>query len=242
MVSKQVSSAGGGWRPPGSYPGDRSYFGFFIAAVLFGVIGLLSIGPSIGAVPLAFVPAVLFALIAVNGLYNARRGRFVLWPRLLEQLEVPVDAVVADIGSRDGIGTTAVVSSVPGARVLVVVTSLDTAELVASNISAVGASDAVTVKLATLDVLPADDQSVDLIISDSSEQLVKNARVLAAVMDEIVRISRPGAQLLLIVGGRTRSMRSALIEAGAVDVRIERVLGTSFSGYRLVRARFPFLD
>lgn len=239
MESKRASS--GRWQPPGSYPGDRSYLGFFVAAVLFAVLGILAIGPSIASVPLAFLVALLLGIVAFNGLHNARRGRFILWPRLLEQLEVPVDAVVADIGSRDGIATTAIVSSLPGAHVLVVVTSLDTAELIASNIAEVGASDSVTVKLATLDVLPAENQSVDVIISDSSEQLVKNARVLAAAMDEIARISAPGAQLLLVVGGRARSIRSALVEAGAVDVRIERVLGTWVSGYRLVRARFPFI-
>jgi hypothetical protein len=57
-----------------------------------------------------------------------------------------------------------------------------------------------------------------------------------------VRISAPGAQLLLVVGGRARSVSAALIEAGAVDVRTERVLGSWISGYRLVRAQFPFVD
>jgi len=227
------------WPPPGSYPGDRVYRVWFV----FGALALVA---AASLVSLGWFSRLLLALAAISalsaavaGVINARSARFNLWKRLVSERDDSTLVRSLEVGSRDGIATAVLVSQIRAVDATVAVTSPNMHHLVTANVAAARASDVVAVVECPIDRFPADDSSIDVVMADSAEQLVKGRARFGRVTDEIVRVAAPGASVFVVTGGRTRSLRKALIDAGASDARIEGAFLWWWTGYRLVRATFP---
>lgn len=190
-------------------------------------------------VSLFVIVGILFLASAITVFTYTRWLRLRLWKQLAGELGATAGLRCVDLGSRDAIATSVLVSAVPDVHATVIVTSPRTEKLVLGNVQAMGADDAVTVTTAQLWDLPLNDNCADVIVSDSAEQMVKQRAELSRTIDEIARIAAPSARLALVVGGRSRKIRDALVAAGAADARISRVPGSVGTGYRLVTASFP---
>jgi SAM-dependent methyltransferase len=226
------------WRPVGDYPGDRAYVGWFIAGVLLLLAAAVSVLPG-GFFVFAMLGSGALAIgTGIVGLMNARTRRFQLWGRVAAELAPADGQRVLDIGSIDMIGAAALAHVNPEIVIAAVPDGRD-ADRVQHNLTALRAAlPADEIEADHLGELPLGDASYDVIVSDSSKALLKRAK-LDAALAEIVRVAAPGAQVAIVIGARTRRIRAALEAAGATDISIEKVLGTNWTGYRLVRARFP---
>lgn len=232
-------------RPPGTYPGDRSYIGFFVAAALMGILAITGALPGTFTLVMFGIATLSLASIGYVGLTNARTKRFELWNRLAAELAPADHSRILDIASRDLLGGATLVQTNPQVFIAVVPDPRD-AELVESNLAAVRAVQPATdpddgpdeVEANTLGELPLEDASFNYIVSDSSQALLKRAK-LDAALAEIIRLAAPGAQIAIVIAAQAKRIRAGLEAAGATDISIENVLGTAWTGYRLVRARFP---
>lgn len=232
-------------RPPGDYPGDRSYIGFFIAGALMGLAAIFSVLPGSITLVLFGISTVLLLSMGYVGLTNARTKRFELWNRVATELAPADHSRILDVASRDLLGGATLVRANPQLFIAVVPDPRD-AELVESNLAAVRAVHPATdpddgpdeVEASDLGDLPLEDASFNYIVSDSSRALLKRAK-LDAALAEMIRLAAPGAQIAIVIASQTKRIRAGLEAAGATDISIENVLGTAWTGYRLVRARFP---
>ncbi len=232
------SATPGDWRPDGDYPGDRAYIGWFVAGALLLLAAAISVLPG-GFFFFGMLGAGALSIISgIVGLTNARTRRFQLWQRIATELAPSDGQRVLDIGSIDMIGAAALAHINPEIFIAAVPDGKD-ADRVQHNLAVLRAAlPADEVEAEHLGDLPLDDASYDVIVSDSSRALLKRAK-LDAALAEIVRLAAPGAQVAIVIASQTKRIRAGLEAAGATDISIENVLSTTWTGYRLVRARFP---
>jgi len=226
------------WRPTGDYPGDRAYIGWLIAGVL------LLLAAAASALPggLFFIgmglAGVLSIVSGIVGMLNARTRRFELWGRVATELAPADGQRVLDIGSIDMIGAAALAQINPEIFIAAAPDARDT-DRVQRNLTILRAArPADEVEADHIGGLPLDDASFHFIVSDSSKALLKRSK-LDAALAEIIRLAAPGAKVAIVIASHTKRIRAVLEAAGATDISIENVLSTTWTGYRLVRARFP---
>lgn len=228
------------WPPAGSYPGDRTYIMWGLLGVFWVLLGISGQpGLLVFGLSMFFWVGLLFAASGATMYIYATRLRPKVWRQVIETLGDREGVRCVDLGSRDAIATAVAVSLLPDAAATVVATSAKVEKLVNANVAALGAAGKVTVVSTSLWELPLGDGCADLVVSDSSEQLVRRRSEFPRTMAEMVRIAAPGARVAVVVGARSRGVRDALVAAGATDARISRVPMSWWSGYRLVEATMP---
>ena len=182
----------------GSYGFDGPYslpiLGLLIAA---GVVsGVLSetVWPFIGAV----------AIFACAGLdfYATRRGKFVVWGNVLDQLRLQGDEEILDVGcGRGAILLMAAQHLTTGHAVGIDLwkrrdqsgNSIQAAE---RNAQLEGVADRVELRTADMTALPFEDESFDLVISNLAIHNVKRNKRYKAI-GEAIRVLRPGGRLMI---------------------------------------------
>jgi arsenite methyltransferase len=186
-------------RRHGSYGLDAPYL-LPVPAVLAAanlVAGVVS-----GAV-LPFVAALLIALCSGSGLYASRRGKFVVWAELVDQLNLRGDEQILDLGcGRGAVLLMAAQHLTTGRAVGVDVwrtrdQSGNTAEATRRNALAEGVSDRVQLCTADMTALPFGDNSFDLVLSSIAIHNIRGRAGRDRAIDEAVRVLRPSGQLLI---------------------------------------------
>jgi arsenite methyltransferase len=189
----------------------------FIANIANGLISK-AVWPFVGA-------AVILACAGL-GLYASRRGKFVVWAELLERLRLRGDEQILDIGCGRGAVLMLAAEHLTTGRAVGVDLwrtsdqSGNTADATERNAVAEGVADRVELRTANMTALPFEDSSFDVVVSSIAIHNVKRPE-RDKVIDESVRMLRPGGRLMIADLLATRQYRGRLQELGMADV--ERV-------------------
>ncbi len=182
----------------GSYGFDGPYLlpilGLLIAAQL--VSGVLSetVWPFIGA-------AAIFACAGLD-FYATRRGKFVVWGKVLDQLQLRGDEEILDVGcGRGAILLLAAQHLTTGHAVGIDLwrrqdQSGNSIQVAERNARLEGVADRVELRTADMTALPFQEASFDLVISNLAIHNVKSDKRYKAI-EEAIRVLRPGGRLMI---------------------------------------------
>ncbi len=207
-------------RRNGSYGIDAPYF-LLIPALL--IVANIIDGVTTGAA-LPFAVAGLVTACAGCGLHASRRGKFAVWAELLAELELQGDERVLDLGCGRGAVLLMAAQYLTTGRAVGVDLwrrqdqSGNAAEATLHNAVAEGVSDRVEVHTADMTTLPFEDGSFDVVVSSMAIHNVKGVAGRDRVLEEAVRVLRPGGRLLLADIWATGRYRTHLAEIGMIDV------------------------
>jgi ubiquinone/menaquinone biosynthesis C-methylase UbiE len=204
----------------GSYGIDAPYLlpilgALFAANVVQGVISR-SVWPIIGA----FV----VLACAACGIYASRKGKFVVWAEILDQLRLRGDELILDLGCGRGALLLLAAQRLPKGRALGVDIwnrgdqSGNSAEATRRNAAAEGVADRVELHTVDMTALPFKADSFDLVVSNVAMHNVKGRAGREMAIEEAVRVLRPGGRLLIADLWATRHYQSHLSKIGMLGV------------------------
>lgn len=177
-----------------------------------------------------FLAAALVLGCSGFGLYASRRGKFVVWEELLRNLNLKGNEWVLDLGCGRGAVLLLAAQHLNTGRAVGVDLwkvrdqSGNAAEATRRNAVAEGVADRVEFHTAHMKVLPFANDSFDLVVSNVAIHNVKGEAGRNRVIEEAVRVLRPGGRLMIADNGGTRQYRGQLIRLGMRDV-VRRSLG-----------------
>jgi arsenite methyltransferase len=177
-----------------------------------------------------FLAAALVLGCCGLGLYASRRGKFVVWEELLCNLKLRGDEWVLDLGCGRGAVLLLAAEHLSTGRGVGVDLwrkedqSGNAAEATRRNAVAEGVADRVELHTADIKLLPFANDSFDLVVSNVVIHNVKGEESRNKVIEEAVRVLRPGGRLMIADIGGTRQYRGQLIRLGMRDV-VRRSLG-----------------
>ena len=185
-------------RPPGTYGFDAPRL--LAVPILLILAGLVQAAWSRSWWPLIGVG--LVGLCVGLGYYASRRGKFVVWARLLDDLRLTGAEQVLDLGC--GRGALLILAArhlttgrATGVDLWRADQSGNSAAATRRNAVAAGVADRVELHTADITGLPLPDDSVDLVISNVVVHNLRTAERRNRALDEAVRVLRPGGRLLI---------------------------------------------
>jgi len=212
-----------------------------VASVAHGLISG-SVGP--------FVTAGLVAASMACGLHASRRGKFVIWGRLLDELGLRGDERILDLGCGRGAVLLLAAKRLDSGRAVGVDIWRasdqwgNSAEATRKNAVLEDVADRVELHTADMTALPFEDDHFDVVLSSIAIHNIKGHDGRRRAIHEAVRVLRPGGQLMIADIWCTRQYRRELAMLGMAAVS-SRGLGWRmwWSGpwlpTRLVTARKP---
>ena len=183
-------------------------------------------------------------------LYTTRRGKFVEWERILNELHLRGDERVLDMGCGRGAVLTATAKRLPTGRVFGVdlwITrdqSGNAQEVTLRNAALEGVADRIDVRTGDMRSLPFDDASVDLVVSSMAIHNIPSNADRAKAVTEAWRVLKPEGRLVIADIKATRLYATTLRTVGATDVTRRRLgwrfwWGNPFAATSLVTASKP---
>ena len=186
-------------RGAGSYGFDAPYLIFIPAAVVVGnavqAIWLRSLWP--------FVGTWIVLLCMVSGLYTSRRGKFEVWSTLADGLTLRGNERVLDLGCGRGAVLLIFARRLAAGRAVGVDIwrtqdqSGNAIEATRQNAEADGVADRVELHTADMSELPFERDSFDIVVSNIAIHNIGDASRRERVIEEAVRVLRPGGRLLI---------------------------------------------
>jgi arsenite methyltransferase len=134
-------------------------------------------------------------------LHATRRGKFLVWSRLLDELGLRGDERLLDLGCGRGAVLLMAAQRLDSGRVAGVdlwrgVDQSGNAEDTTwRNARAEGVADRVELRTADITALPFDDAGFDMVLSSLAIHNIKGKSARAAAVDEAIRVLRPGGSL-----------------------------------------------
>jgi arsenite methyltransferase len=180
--------------------------------------------------PWPFLAAFLITGCCGFGLYASRRGKFVVWEELFRSLKLRGDERVLDLGCGRGAVLLLAAQQLTTGRAIGVDLwrgkdqSGNAIEATRRNVVAEGVADRVELHTADMKVLSFANDSFDLVVSNIAIHNVKGEGDRNKVIEEAVRVLRPGGRLMIADIGGTGLYRNQLIRLGMRDV-VRRNLG-----------------
>jgi arsenite methyltransferase len=240
-------------KAPGRLPGRYGIDAPYVPALMFAA--------SIGCAVLAAAAtggnrlwwaafAFLFLASTFSYLYATFRGKFVLWRRITDDLDLRGDEQVLDVGCGRGMAMLTVAGAIPDGHAIGIdlwrsrdQSGNDTGAA-AANASAVGVSDRVEFQTADMAELPFADDTFDLVVANVSIQNIKDRDRRRTVIDEIVRVTKPGGRVRIADIQYARQYRDDLEANGADGATSQNLgvrgwFGNPFYATRLVSATKP---
>jgi arsenite methyltransferase len=204
----------------GSYGIDAPY--------LLPVLGLLFAGNVVNGVVSGSVwPLVGAAVVlacAACGLHTSLRGKFVVWAEVVDRLELRGDERVLDLGCGRGAVLLLAAERLTTGRAVGVDLwrrgdqSGNAAEATRRNAVAEGVSDRVELHTADMTALPFEADRFDVVVSNVAIHNVRGRAGREKVIEEAVRVLRPGGRLAIADLWGTRLYRAHLEKLGLGDV------------------------
>ena len=196
--------------------------------------------------PLVGVAAVL-ACFGI-ALYASRRGKFIVWARLLDGMDWRGDERVLDIGCGRGAVLLMAAEHLTTGRAVGVDlwkrkdqsgNSIDAAQ---RNAEAEHVADRVELHTADMTALPFADESFDLVVSNIAIHNVPGRARRQKAVEEAVRVLRPGGRLMIADLWGTRQYCRRLTNLGMLDITRRRLgwrmwWGGPWAPTRLVTAK-----
>lgn len=237
-------------RRRGSYGIDAPYaLGFLgVVSVAYLVIAIIAAFHSGKVWP--FVP-VLFMLTLVGFmLHTTRRGKFVVWAALLDQLGLRGDERILDLGCGRGAVLLMAAQHLTTGRAVGVDLwcsadqSGNSAEATRRNAIAEGVADRVELHTGDMTALPFEANSFDVLVSSLAIHNIRGRAGREKAINESMRVLRPGGRLVIADIRATRQYRSRLAESGMNEVACRRLgwqfwWGGPWAATRLVTATKP---
>jgi arsenite methyltransferase len=179
--------------------------------------------------PWPFLGAALVAACAANGLYAIRRGKFIVWARLLDGLGLSGDEQVLDVGCGRGAVLLLAAERLTRGRAIGIDIwkttdqSGNASQVTRRNAILEGVNDRVELHTADMTALPFPDDSFDLVLSSLAVHNTKTRARQNAAVDEAARVLRPGGQLMIADIRATARYQARLDALGMADVTRRRL-------------------
>ncbi len=195
----------------------------------------------------ALLYAGFFELNAASFLFTTRRGKFLVWTEILDQLGLRGDELVLDLGCGRGAVLTMVAQRLTSGRV----TGIDlwsthdqsgnAASVTKRNAELEGVSDRVTIETGDMRALPFPDAVFDVVVSSLAIHNIPAVADRQKAVAEAVRVLRPGGQIAIADIKSTRVYAGTLSALGLSQVRRRRLgwrfwYGNPFAATTLVTA------
>lgn len=220
----------------GEYGFDAPWFPL-IFGVLSVVTGLAAtISGWQGETRLALRMTLYFAIFFGNTasfLYATRRGKFIEWDRILDQLHLRGDEAVLDMGCGRGAVLTAVARRLTTGRVTGVDIwskkdqSGNARDVTVRNASLEGVTDRVDIDTGDMRALPYPDAAFDLVVSSLAIHNIPSRADRRKAISEAFRVLKPGGRLVVADIRATTAYEEALRALGATNI-VRRRLGWRF--------------
>ena len=176
--------------------------------------------------PWPFIGAGLVALFCGFGWHSSRRGKFVVWRQILDDLKMRGDEQILDIGCGRG----AVLLMAAGRLTTGHATGIDlwrtqdqsgnAIEATRKNAQAEGVAGRVSLETADMTALPFAAGSFDLILSSLAIHNVPGHEKRDRAIEEIVRVLRPGGRVAIADLRNIARYRERLEALGLADVSV----------------------
>jgi len=176
--------------------------------------------------PWLLIGAALVVLFCGFGWHSSRRGKFVVWRQILDDLKLRGDEEILDVGCGRG----AVLLMAAGRLTTGHATGIDlwrkqdqsgnAAEATRNNAEAEGVADRVSIETADMTALPFAAGSFDLILSSLAIHNVPGRETRDRAIEEIVRVLRPGGRVAIADLRNIARYRERLVALGMADVAV----------------------
>ena len=163
-------------------------------------------------------------------LYATLRGKFVVWAREVDALDLTGAEQVLDLGCGRGAVLLTVARRLTTGQVIGLDVwqakdqSGNTEAAARRNADVEGLTDRIDLVTGDMRALPFDDASFDLVVSNLAVHNIPGADDRRTAVTEALRVLRPGGRLLLADAMHTDANAATLRQAGALDVTV-RPLG-----------------
>jgi SAM-dependent methyltransferase len=181
--------------------GQMVILGAVVAALaVLTVVGFAAGWTALGVI--AGLITVWLLLTIVSYAYTTRAGKFQVWDRILDGLELRGDEDLLDLGCGRGAVLLAAAKRLPAGQAV----GLDlwradqtgnSPEATLRNAEREGVAERVTLHSGDMTGLPFDDQSFDIVVSSFAIHNIPDAAGRDAALDEAVRVLRPGGRILI---------------------------------------------
>jgi arsenite methyltransferase len=219
-------------RRRGSYGIDAPYaVAFIVVVAVTNLVTAITAAILSGKVwPL--LPALFISTIAAFVLHSTLRGKFVVWAELLDTLQLRGDERILDLGCGRGAVLLLAAQRLTTGRAVGVDLwqtfdqSGNSAEATRRNAVAERVTDRVELHTGDMTTLPFDDSSFDIVSSLAIHNISGRAG-RHKVIDEAVRVLRPGGRLMIADIRGTKQYQERLAKLGMHGVARRR-LGWQF--------------
>lgn len=176
--------------------------------------------------PWPLIGAALVVLFCGFGWHSSRRGKFVVWEGILDDLRLRGDEQVLDVGCGRG----AVLLMAAERLTTGHATGIDlwrkqdqsgnAIDVTRRNAEAEGVSDRVSLETADMTALPFADARFDLVLSSLAIHNVTGQDTRDRAIEEIVRVLRPGGRVAIADLRNAARYRDRLFALGMQDVAV----------------------
>ncbi len=198
--------------------------------------------------PWPLIGAGLVLFFCGFGWHSSRRGKFVVWQRILDDLKLRGDEHVLDVGCGRGAVLLLVAERLTTGRA----TGIDlwrkqdqsgnAIEVTRTNAEAEGVSERVSLETADMTSLPFVNSTFDLIVSSIAVHNVPGEDKRDQAIAEMVRVVKPGGRIAVADLRNVGRYRDRLIALGMQDVAVRDLgwqmwWGGPWASTKLVTAR-----
>jgi arsenite methyltransferase len=198
--------------------------------------------------PWPLIGAILVGLICAFGWHSSRRGKFIVWNRILDDLALAGDEQVLDVGCGRGAVLLMAASRLTTGRAIGIDLwrkrdqSGNALDVTQRNAELEGVADRVTLETADMTALPFPAASFDLVVSSLAVHNVSGQDKRDRAIEEMVRVLKPGGRVALADLRHTARYRDRFTALGMADVTVTDLgwrmwWGGPWVATKLVRAR-----
>ncbi|HJZ73028.1 MAG TPA: class I SAM-dependent methyltransferase [Vicinamibacterales bacterium] len=152
---------------------------------------------------MSFVVVIILIASVCSGFYTSRRGKFIVWSKLLDSVPLRGDERVLDLGCGRGAVLLMAAERLHTGRAVGVDLwhrsdqSGNSPKATRRNADAEGVADRVDLYTADITKLPFANDCFDVVLSNVAIHNVKGAQQRDAAIDEALRVLRPNGRLMI---------------------------------------------